>query len=262
MNNRSSQLALAVALLAMLAAVGCEDEKPIRSYTIAKDEPPPPPTRPAQAGGDIEWTLPGGWRAFPGNDGITHTTITSDGENPIRITVTRLPGGAGGVFANIERWAGQIDFKPDDNDPEPVVEPRQSRSGQYLLVDMKGRKLDEETGKPLRILGAVLNADQSVWFVKAMGPSDQLQPHKPAFTAVSNRRRRPARRRASPRPRHRMKTLSRRARPTGPSRRVGSPGRRRRSRWRRSSCRTNRAQPRRPSANWACRPVIVLKSTC
>jgi len=183
MCKRLANLAVWVALLGVLTVVGCEDRKPIRSYTVVKDEPPPPP--PAEPD-KILWSLPQGWSAQRSSDGIAYAAITTDGDQPVRITVTQLPGGAGGMLANIQRWAGQIAFQPSEDEARQVIERRICRSGEYILVDMVGQKVDELTGQPLRILGSVMNDATSVWFFKAMAPADWIEPHKAAFTRLTD----------------------------------------------------------------------------
>jgi hypothetical protein len=61
----------------------------------------------------VEWTLPKDWRERPGNE-MRYATLVLNGEPPLEVSVTTLPGGMGdlteALLANINRWRGQLDL--------------------------------------------------------------------------------------------------------------------------------------------------------
>jgi hypothetical protein len=83
------------------------------------------------------------------------------------LSVVRLPGEAGGRLANVNRWRGQLGLDPLDG---PALDRASTRvdapAGRVWLVDFSGRG---EDGRPLRLLGGVLERSGETWFFKLTG---------------------------------------------------------------------------------------------
>ncbi len=63
-------------------------------------------------GAEAKWTLPEGWKEEKAGGERVATLKFGKGEPPLELTVVRLPGTAGGVLANINRWRGQLGMQP------------------------------------------------------------------------------------------------------------------------------------------------------
>ena len=140
---RSSLVLLVLGALAILAG-GCRKQDPITSYPApkdptwrmvaalvpAKDETwffkMVAPSRRIGGGKDefirfiqslkiaetVAWTLPTGWSDEAGA-GERRSTLKFGKDDPrFEVSVVRLPGDAGGILANVNRWRGQLGLDP------------------------------------------------------------------------------------------------------------------------------------------------------
>ena len=195
-----------IALTALLTLAACKKEE-IQVYRLAKpaDSGSPaaapaapaglPEGHPAIAGGgpmggmppemtaaasaspsSLKWKGPAGWTEKPGS-GMRRATFVVPGEaGPADLSVVSLPGDAGGVLANVNRWRGQVGLPPWDEagfkaDAQTVKAP----AGAFTLVDLPG------SGQ--RMLAAILQKDGETWFFKLLGPDKTVAAAKAAFKA-------------------------------------------------------------------------------
>jgi hypothetical protein len=177
--------------LAGLTAAGCQGDG-ISVYDIPKEKPrphqpaPPPMKMPmpmggAEAGGDeaaggaeLAWTTPKGWVA-KGASGMRLASFEVGGADG---SVTAFPGPAGGDLPNVNRWRGQVGLEPFDEDGLAKAATRvASAAGKVLVVDFTG----EAKGKPVRLLGGVIQFGGKSWFFKLMGDGPAVGAAKPAF---------------------------------------------------------------------------------
>jgi hypothetical protein len=167
-----------------LALVSCNNDK-IEVYRIPKEGIKvsmqsgseglvPPPGNPAQ------WTKPDGWKAQPLSE-MRLGSFKVDGSNAASadISVIAFPGEAGGLISNINRWRGQLQLAPLEED-------RLAQTTQRIEVDnvptyLVDYQTEENAAKPSRILGAVLQAADRTWFVKMTGPPELLQSQHGTF---------------------------------------------------------------------------------
>jgi len=62
--------------------------------------------------GEARWALPPGWTEEKGS-GDRRATLRLGGAPPrLELSVVKLPGLAGGVLANVNRWRGQMGYPP------------------------------------------------------------------------------------------------------------------------------------------------------
>ena len=117
MSHSPHRIFLGLSLVALLALTAC-DQAAVNSYTIPKEQPVaqseprgPDPMRPlpgmaeqAAAAGELQYTVPAGWRQLPAS-GIRKATLQVD---DAELSVLVFPGDVGGELANINRWREQI----------------------------------------------------------------------------------------------------------------------------------------------------------
>ena len=142
-----------------MALVSCNNNK-IEVYKIPKEGINvamqsgsaglvPPPDSPTP------WTKPDGWNEQPLSE-MRLGSFKVDGPNAASadVSVIAFPGEAGGLISNINRWRGQLQLSPLDED-------QLSQSTQRTEVDnvptyLVDFQTAENAPKPSRILGAVL----------------------------------------------------------------------------------------------------------
>jgi hypothetical protein len=161
--------------LALLYLTGCE-EPAVNRYSAQRDKPEPDTTRLAS------YTLPKGWTRLkePKEFSVASFEVTS-GKDTALITVSRLPGKAGGLKANIDRWRGKVGLKDDqpaNQDPHWLV----IDEVKTPYVDFEGPG-DQKGSGPTRLLGVVAERGPVTWFFKMQGPPGLVKDQKTAFEA-------------------------------------------------------------------------------
>ena len=115
--------------LLALSLVSCNNDK-IEVYKIPKEGinvamqsgsaglVPPPLGNPAQ------WTKPEGWSEQPLSE-MRLGSFKVDGPNAASadVSVIAFPGEAGGLISNINRWRGQLQLPPLDEDQLVAIDP-------------------------------------------------------------------------------------------------------------------------------------------
>jgi hypothetical protein len=173
-----------ILVIAALALASCNDSK-IEVYTIPKEgtsvamqsgsdllEPPP--------GNPAHWTKPDGWNEQPLSE-MRLGSFKVEGPNAASadISVIAFPGEAGGLISNINRWRGQLQLAPLDEDQLPQnIQRTEVDNVPTSLVDFQSA---ESAPKPSRILGAVLQAADRTWFVKMTGPPELIESQRQKF---------------------------------------------------------------------------------
>ena len=73
--------------------------------------PSPHPTKPASP--KLTYDKPSSWKEHPDAGGFAAASFRAAKEpQPVDITATPLPGDAGGLLANVQRWCRQIQREP------------------------------------------------------------------------------------------------------------------------------------------------------
>jgi hypothetical protein len=168
---------LGLSFLSLFTLTAC-DKAAVKSYTIPKEpamaqsEPTgPDPMRPlpgmaeqAAAAGELQYTVPTGWRQLPAS-GIRKATLqVEDAE----LSVLVFPGDVGGELANINRWREQIGLAA-------VEESGLSTISRELTISQHPARYVDLIGPEKSIKGAILPFHGRTWFFKLIGPSDSVQ---------------------------------------------------------------------------------------
>ncbi len=171
--------------------LGCDKKDPIQvdqrpkepiplpvlaSKTAAPAGNAPAANAPADEG-EPHWTVPATWKPGPEVRMASATFETADG---LVITVTPLGKGGGALAPNVNRWQGQLGLPPSpEAELGKVATPVTVDGHQAHIVDLLGPVVE---GKPqLRLLGGIVPAGESVYFLKLLGAADKVAAHKEEF---------------------------------------------------------------------------------
>jgi hypothetical protein len=124
----------------------------------------------------LKYVLPGGWQDKPASQmRVASFGIAEDGKTA-DVSVVPLGGMAGGDFANVNRWRGQVGLPPQTDDEIAALAEKITVAGQPAdLYDL--------TGGAQRILGVILHRDDTAWFFKMTGDAGLVEKQKPAFVS-------------------------------------------------------------------------------
>lgn len=153
----------------------------------AREDSGAPPVEPSgvatspREGGQrrIQFTTPEGWKEKPRDaKGFRAAAFEiSEGGRSAEMTVIPLPGAAGGLLQNVNRWRAQINLGPWSNDDLRHNVRKLDVSG----IAASYFDLGAEGSDDPRILAIALDRGGESWFFKLTGPADLVGKHKPAF---------------------------------------------------------------------------------
>ena len=194
---------LAATLLVLCA---CRDRE-ITAYRAPKDPAPKlpelpaghPPTdqaaAPADPGAmtgsvptaeatDLGWTAPASWTAKSlGAMRKGSYTITGEAGAVADLAITAFPGDTGGLFANVNRWRGQVSLNPlDATQLDAATQAIDANGLKLTLVEATGTA----NGVPTTLLGAIVPHNGQTWFFKLLGPEALVAKEKPVFREFLN----------------------------------------------------------------------------
>lgn len=177
---------------ALVSSCGRRDAEP-RVYTESAPASPAPAAMPPDAvpmppPAEIAWTLPEGWKANPGG-GMRRATFTFEAAGATHeCALTSLVGEAGGVAANVTRWAGQIDLAvPPEKlrafvDALPVL--KTAAGNPMWIVDFSKMEGGRADGAPSMIAAIVRRASDTV-FLKLTAPRAVIDARRAAFESLA-----------------------------------------------------------------------------
>jgi hypothetical protein len=122
------------------------------------------------------WTIPPDWKQIdPGAMLFAKFSIAS-GDAKADVNVSELAGDGGGLEPNISRWRGQLGLPAI---AEILPTSFDVTGGKATVVDYTGT--DSKTGKPARLVGAIVPQNGQTWFYKLMGDEQIVAQQKDAF---------------------------------------------------------------------------------
>jgi hypothetical protein len=137
------------------------------------------PAAPGESGPSI-WTVPTGWQAVDPGAMLLAKFLISSGEAKADVNISSFANDGGGLLANVNRWRGQLGLpQVSDTDLPALATAVDSPGGKIQIVDLSGT--DAKTGKPARLVGAVVPQDGQTWFYKLMGDEAVVARQKDAF---------------------------------------------------------------------------------
>ncbi len=170
--------------LLLVAAGACERGATPRVYEEAAPAPLPVAT-PAAAVPGFSWTTPANWLEKPGQGvRLAVWTVGATGE----CTLITLPGEAGGLPANVNRWIAQLNLSgigPAERKrvlaAVETVTTADNRPGE--LVDLLPLLAGKEPDRPAILAGRVPYESETL-FLKFTGPVALLKAERPAFVRL------------------------------------------------------------------------------
>lgn len=136
-------------------------------------------TLPAQD--EPAWAVPAGWTRLEQQKPMRHATYTAgEGATKVEVVLSCFPGDVGGLWANVNRWRGQVGLGPIPQD--------------QLAANVQAFEVPGFTGHTMRLkgetqhmLGAAIKDVQAerTWFVKIQGVPAAIDAHEAAFIAFA-----------------------------------------------------------------------------
>jgi hypothetical protein len=151
----------AAAALCFLAAAGCRREREeITHVRVAKTAA----AAPKASARSIAWTLPEGWTQSVAS-GPRTASLKPAVAGHVEVSLTVLPGAAGGDLANVNRWRGQLGLSAlDEAAIASLRRTVQSKAGPFNLYDFTS-----EGEKKSRMIVALAALGAGTLFVKMLG---------------------------------------------------------------------------------------------
>jgi hypothetical protein len=128
------------------------------------------------------WIVPPDWHEMPPSEFlVAKFSIAGADGAAAQVNVSSLAGEGGGLLANVNRWRGQLGLPPvaQEDDFSKMVSSFDVGGGSAQVVDFTGT--DSKTGKPARLVGAVVPQNGQTWFYKLMGDEQVVAQQKDAF---------------------------------------------------------------------------------
>ena len=133
----------------------------------------------AAPGNALTWTAPAHWQAKAASSFRKGSyNVPGEGGALADLAITAFPGDTGGLFANVNRWRGQIGLPPvAEAGLEAAIQRLDVNGFKIILVDATG----SSNGQPMSLLGAMVPYDGQTWFFKLTGPSAIVAKEQAAF---------------------------------------------------------------------------------
>lgn len=175
--------------LALMLLCGCKQETVV-SYKIPKEvnaatRPTlPPPTGQNQMPGlaaqtegfkTPRWNVPSHWEIQEPGAMRKGSFLFRNDDETAEITALVFPGNVGGMLANINRWAGQVEA--------PELNQTQVDKLETTPVDSEVGVVIHLQGPVNGILGVIIERTDHTWFFKMMGPNKLIESQSAAFNS-------------------------------------------------------------------------------
>jgi hypothetical protein len=169
-------------VLATLAMAGGAHGKKDAKAPARAAEREAPATTPPTSGEGLRWTVPDAWQAGPERM-MRVVTLNPKTAPDVECYVSVLPGAAGGVLDNVNRWRGQFGLDAVQQADVDAWTPVPILGKQARLVEAEGTFTGMSGGaKPDQaLLGTVVPLEDCVVFVKMTGPKAQVQAERARF---------------------------------------------------------------------------------
>lgn len=136
----------------------------------------------------LTWTLPEGWSesTTPDPMGMRVLDLRFGPNQEGECYISLMPGPAGGLEANVNRWRTQMGQPPYTADEIAKLpkKPFFNRDASFVAFDGDFKGFGAESAKTgYRMLGLIHSADQATIFVKLTGPKALVDQNAAAFDA-------------------------------------------------------------------------------
>jgi hypothetical protein len=126
------------------------------------------------------WTIPPDWQPQPPSQFLlAEFSISGANGAKAEVNVAELSGEGGGFLANVNRWRGKLGLPPAEASSFPYQNEPDLAGTLHGIVDFTGT--NSKTGKPARLVGAIVPQNGQTWFYKLMGDETVVAQQKDAF---------------------------------------------------------------------------------
>lgn len=138
--------------------------------------------------GLLVWEVPQGWTELPeeASSSMRMIDIRFGPNNEGECYVSLMPGSAGGLNANVNRWRSQMGLPPLDEAGIAALpkKPFFNRDATYIEMDGDFSGFGAtDAKKDYRMLGLIHSADEATIFVKLTGPRTVVEENTAQFEA-------------------------------------------------------------------------------
>jgi len=144
--------------------------------------------------GALTWSVPSGWQEEPGSGMRVVSFMLVDNPEAIDVSIVSLGGMAGGVGANLSRWAKQIELDVTSQDLDqlisraPVVK---TKAGAVATVFDFTKLQEGQPPSTKSTMAAMIELGEATVFVKMTGTIEAVLANKQAFEQLTQSVNRP-----------------------------------------------------------------------
>lgn len=138
---------------------------------------------PTGAPTDIAYDVPAGWEKLPASGIAAVSFDVVDAGKHALLTVTPMGPHAGGWLANVNRWRGQIDLSPLNQEELNKQTRHLKVEGQQADYIQLTAPADAESRKAM--LAVMIERPDKTWFIKLAGPASVVEHEKARFEAFA-----------------------------------------------------------------------------
>lgn len=155
-------------------------EAPVATKPVSTNTKKVPDLAAAANPNEPQWEIPPRWQEKAPSAMVLKSFSVGGEEHEARISITAFPGDVGGTLANVNRWRNQLSLEPvAESELSKLTTPIDVLGGKGTLVEMNGT--DGKTGKPARMIAAMVPRKEKTWFYKLMGDEATVSREKDAF---------------------------------------------------------------------------------
>ncbi len=137
-----------------------------------------PPSQSQTSPHEPTWEAPDHWERKPSTRmRIGNYTVSNATGESLDFSITSFPGKVGGILANVNRWLGQVDMDPTDE--EGLNNFLSDR-----IIDEKPAKLVIAESEEQALYAAILFHNDRSWFLKLMGNLELARSEKENFLSL------------------------------------------------------------------------------
>lgn len=140
-----------------------------------------PPANTQDPRNEPKWTAPANWtETKPGAMVFKSFSVGNEQGKTASVNISFFQGETGGIFANVNRWRGQMSLPPiEEGKLDEVAKPLDTTDSGSALVDLTGT--DARTGGPARLIAAIVPHGDNTWFYKLSGDTLVVAAEKESF---------------------------------------------------------------------------------
>lgn len=159
-----------------LGLLSCKPAK-IKQYSVDKEKITVQPVSDLPTNKDFTYTLPDGWQEKAASN--MRQAAFSVAKDQAEVSVVSLPGSAGDLKGNVNRWRGQVGLPPVESEAEIIKTLTATRidNADAFLLDLQAPEGQKDSAMHV----AFAKHQGQSWFFKLSGPLDAVTTETPAF---------------------------------------------------------------------------------